>query len=252
METETFVTQVAPPLTGNQYGDHESREGLLVSHTLRAEGHDASEDGTGRGPPLVPVAFSSKDSGADATEEVSPTMRAMPHDKSHPNAGGQIVIAMQERLESLNPDNGPHGKGWSDEGVAFTMEARNKPQSVGVALRGRDGGGTAEVTGDVSPAIRASQGGGDGPCPERAESYVPDQRDTLWGTEMMVRRITPKEAERLMGLEDDYTLVPYRGKPMADGPRYRMLGNAIAINVLSWLGQRIAMMDEVLAEVRRP
>lgn len=53
-ESETFV--VAPPLTSNPYGDHESREGLLVAHTLRGEGFDASEDGTGRGTPIVPVA----------------------------------------------------------------------------------------------------------------------------------------------------------------------------------------------------
>lgn len=58
-----LVQSVAPALSGNPYGDHESREGLLVgfqcqgSHSLRAEGFDASEDGTGRGTPLVPVAF---------------------------------------------------------------------------------------------------------------------------------------------------------------------------------------------------
>ena len=52
-ETETFV--VSPLLTQNPYGDHESREGLLVAHTLRGRGFDASEDGTGRGTPLVPV-----------------------------------------------------------------------------------------------------------------------------------------------------------------------------------------------------
>ena len=76
------------------------------------------------------LAFSSKDSGNDVGE-LSPTLRAMNHDKSHSNGGGQVaVIAMQERMESANPDNGPNGKGYSDEGVAFTMEARNRPQSV--------------------------------------------------------------------------------------------------------------------------
>ena len=60
------------------------------------------------------------------------------------------AIAMQERMVSPNPENGPGGKGWSDEGVAFTMEARHRPQMVS---------------------------------------------DT-----MVVRRITPREAERLQGL----------------------------------------------------
>ena len=63
---------------------------------------------------------------------------------------------------------------------------------------------------------------------------------------MSVRRITPREAERLQGFPDDWTLVPYRGKPMANGPRYRVIGNAIAVNVISWIGRRMAMMDEVL------
>ena len=63
--------------------------------------------------------------------------------------------------------------------------------------------------------------------------------------DMMVRRITPTEAERLMGLPDGYTAVPYRGKTMADGPRYRLLGNSIAVNCLSWIGQRIALFEEV-------
>jgi DNA (cytosine-5)-methyltransferase 1 len=44
---------IAPPITSNPYGDHESREGLLVTHPLRADGFDASEDGTGGGIPLV-------------------------------------------------------------------------------------------------------------------------------------------------------------------------------------------------------
>ena len=58
-----------------------------------------------------------------------------------------------------------------------------------------------------------------------------------------IRRITPREAERLMGFPDDYTRVPHRGKPMADGPRYRLLGNSMAVNVMRWLGERIQMAD---------
>ena len=48
-----------------------------------------------------------------------------------------------------------------------------------------------------------------------------------------------------MGLPDGYTAIPYRGKPMADGPRYRMIGNAMAVNCMSWLGQRIQMFEDV-------
>jgi len=54
-----------------------------------------------------------------------------------------------------------------------------------------------------------------------------------------VRRLTPRECERLQGFPDDYTLINYRGKPAADSPRYKALGNSMAVNVMSWIGQRI-------------
>ncbi len=57
---------------------------LPADHTLRAEGFDGSEDGTGRGTPIVPIAFSCKDHGADAGY-VSPTMRSMGHDGGVPD-----------------------------------------------------------------------------------------------------------------------------------------------------------------------
>ena len=54
-----------------------------------------------------------------------------------------------------------------------------------------------------------------------------------------VRRLTPTECERLQGFPDSYTQVPYRGKPMADGPRYKMLGNSMAVPCMAWIGRRI-------------
>jgi DNA (cytosine-5)-methyltransferase 1 len=62
-------------------------------------------------------------------------------------------------------------------------------------------------------------------------------------TPMAVRRLTPRECERLQGFPDDYTLVEYRKKPAADGPRYRALGNSMAVPVMRWIGERIAMVD---------
>jgi len=58
-----------------------------------------------------------------------------------------------------------------------------------------------------------------------------------------VRRLTPRECERLQGFPDDFTLVPYRGRMMADGPRYKMLGNSMARPVMRWIGDRIAFVD---------
>jgi len=57
---------------------------------------------------------------------------------------------------------------------------------------------------------------------------------------MAVRRLTPTECERLQGAPDGWTAIPNtRGKPMADGPRYRMLGNSFAVPVIRWIGIRI-------------
>lgn len=63
---------------------------------------------------------------------------------------------------------------------------------------------------------------------------------------MGVRRITPLEAERLMGFPDYYTLIiPYRGKSAKDAPRYKALGNSIVVPVLRWIGERIALAESL-------
>lgn len=62
-----------------------------------------------------------------------------------------------------------------------------------------------------------------------------------------VRRLTPRECERLQGFPDDYTLVPHRGKPAADGPRYKALGNSMAVPVMAWIGQRINQVEAIRA-----
>jgi DNA (cytosine-5)-methyltransferase 1 len=56
---------------------------------------------------------------------------------------------------------------------------------------------------------------------------------------MQVRRLTPVECERLQGFPDGYTLITYRGKPAADGPRYKALGNSWAVPVVRWIGERM-------------
>ena len=163
----------------------------FVAHSLR--GFDASEDGTGRGTPLVPIAspytlavrgrgdghnleyrqdgtanaihppaiaFDSKASGRNGfgVGAISPTLRAMGHKDSHTNAGGQVAVH----------------QGWQ------------------------------------------------------------------------VRRLTPRECERLQGFPDDYSLIPVRGKPAADGPRYKALGNSMAVNCMRWLGRRIDMVEAII------
>jgi DNA (cytosine-5)-methyltransferase 1 len=94
---------------------------------------------------------------------------------------------------------------------------------------GADGGATAELGGEQAGTLRASTGGGDKP-------------HVL--TTMSVRRLTPTECERLQGFPDGHTAIPYRGKPAADGPRYKALGNSMAVPVMRWIGERIALVEE--------
>jgi DNA (cytosine-5)-methyltransferase 1 len=277
-ESETFVagTLCGSGRAAGSATQQDAESGLLVAHSLRANGFDASEDGTGRGTPLVPVqcngsnigtelpclrrgdggttsgvpcvAFSSKDHGADAGE-VCPTLRSAGHDGSHANGGGPpaVCIAENQRGEiremdvapALGGGGGKPGSGYPAVAFHTTQdpisgdvspcigqgsEQRSGSIAVGISLRGRAGGGTAELGGEQSCAVRASQGGGDKP-------------HVLSG--MAVRRLTPRECERLQGMLDDWTLVTIRGKPAADGPRYKSIGNSMAVTVMRWIGRRI-------------
>src|SRR5213075_2166757 len=60
-----------------------------------------------------------------------------------------------------------------------------------------------------------------------------------------VRRLTVEEVETLFGFPRGYTLIPYRGKPACDGPRYRALGNSMAVPLVQWLGRRIEMVSRL-------
>lgn len=62
-----------------------------------------------------------------------------------------------------------------------------------------------------------------------------------------VRRLTPLECERLQGFPDHYTAITHRGKPAADGPRYKALGNSMAVPVMRWIGERIHNAERALA-----
>jgi len=127
----------------------------MVAHSLRADGFDAGEDGTGRGTPLAPIACIA------FSADVSDT-----------------VCANEQRT--------------------YTHEGTNNIRTRNVVAAG-------------------------------------------WA----VRRLTPLECERLQGFPDGYTLVPYRGKPASDGPRYKALGNSMAVNCMRWLGRRIELVHSL-------
>jgi DNA (cytosine-5)-methyltransferase 1 len=131
-----------------------------VAHTLRGEGFDASEDGTGRGTPIV-------------------------------------AFSLQAGTTRENPNSGPDGVG-VQVNTAYTLEARTEVQI-------------------------ASYG-------------------------MAVRRLIPVECERLQGFPDNFTQIPYRGKTAdkcPDGPRYKALGNSMAVPCMKWIGERIQQVQEI-------
>lgn len=65
-----------------------------------------------------------------------------------------------------------------------------------------------------------------------------------------VRRLTPVECERLQGFPDNFTAIPWRKKgaeDCPDGPRYKALGNSMAVPVMRWIGERIQLVDDFIS-----
>lgn len=175
-----------------------------IAHSLRADGFDGSEDGTGRGTPLVishgqanaevvsdgspsltcnheaPIVFTSKDSGSDAGS-LSPTLRAGTHSKSHANGGCAPAVCSPITAGCAKGSGVNDGK-------------KGAPQNLLIHS-------------------------------------------------MAVRRLTPLECEKLQGFPPGYTAIEYRGKPACDGPRYKALGNSMAVPVISWIGNRMDLVD---------
>ena len=65
---------------------------------------------------------------------------------------------------------------------------------------------------------------------------------------MAVRRLTPTECERLQGFPDGYTDIQPNGKPTPDGPRYKALGNSMAVPVMKWIGERIDSNTKIVSQ----
>jgi DNA (cytosine-5)-methyltransferase 1 len=174
------------------------------------------------------IAFTCKDSGGDSGE-VAPTLRAMPHDKSWANGGGQVAVAFQPRFArngrgapdevaaALTSEAGRTGKGDSAQCVAF------KPSHY---TRDKDG----------APSETMS--------PLSADADKGDQ-DPVVQVGAAVRRLTPKECLRLQGFPDDYLDITWRGKPAADSPKYRAVGNSMAAPVVRWILSRIEAMENI-------
>lgn len=114
----------------------------------------------------------------------------------------------------------------TDVDMTQTLQAKN-PMAVAVGTDIYNG----SITGDVAvPLTNRSDGTGTGPTVMQS---------------MAVRRLTPKECERLQGFGDNYTDIQPKGKPTPDGPRYKALGNSMAVPVMAWIGQRIEQVEAI-------
>jgi DNA (cytosine-5)-methyltransferase 1 len=206
----------------------------------------------------VVLAFSCKDNGRDVSE-IAPTLRAMPHDKSHQNGGGQVAIAFDttqitSKANRSNPKEGapchPLAAGAHAPAITIPLDLRNlqrrkdrdevNRQSLGV---GKEGDAAHTVTGKFGAvAFQESQSG----CREyddagtlRSQGPGHDPVGTRLRTTMGVRRLTPRECERLQGFPDDWTRWDAEGKEISDSARYRMIGNAVTVNVARWIGKQL-------------
>lgn len=183
-----------------------------IAHTLRGEGFDASEDGTGRGIPLV-MATGQASAMSAPTIDMAPTLSC--------NHEAPILMRMREGKEG-------GGKGpLVSEDQSLTLATGND-QVLAVPLQ--------EV--NVSRANLKGTGTGIGEDGDPMFTLQSAQPHGI-ATAMQVRRLTPVECCRLQGFPDDYLDITYRGKPAADGNKYKALGNSWAVPVVRWIGKQI-------------
>lgn len=153
----------------------------------------------------------------------------------------------RDEVRAIGGDGGVAGALSVDVGVkqqTYVMSARQDPD-VRIEISppmGKEDYGHAMATDNVSQTLNQRDGKGPG-------SYM---NGSLQGCQMvsgMVRRLTPTECERLQGFPDDHTRIAWRGKAAEncpDGPRYRAIGNSMAVNVMEWIGERIQMVEDII------
>jgi DNA (cytosine-5)-methyltransferase 1 len=137
--------------------------------------------------------------------------------------GGNVPIALAENTIGRKPMNGGNGNGFTESGPMYTLNATGVH---GVAYGFEPGiakreGSPARFVENKTPTLRANMG----------------DNQTAMAHNMAVRRLTPIECERLQGFPDDYTNIKDK---CPDGPRYKAMGNSMAVPVMRWIGKRIA------------
>jgi DNA (cytosine-5)-methyltransferase 1 len=153
------------------------------------------------------------------------------------SAGAQHAVAFHEnqRAEVTLSDTAGSlkvGGGKPGQGYPAVMQP--------IAFSAKDHG--ADAASDIAPTLRAMG---------HAGSHANGGGQMAVATTMQVRRLTPVECERLQGFPDGYTDIRPRGKDTPDGPRYKALGNSMAVPVMRWIGERIAEVEKLQSTERK-
>ncbi len=133
------------------------------------------------------------------------------------------------------------GKGALKEDIHVTDANATKTLDASASNPAMHQGGTAIVQAVVAPTLTAAND----PSRSPQSSEVTQQVYSVYQSSMSVRRLTPTECERLQGFPDNYTDIKSKGKPTPDGPRYKALGNSMAVPVMAWIGQRIKQVEQL-------
>lgn len=218
-----------------------------VASTLAARDYKDPTD-------LVAQTYSTPAIGHIVQDDVASTIT------KNTGAGGETqnpaFVAQPIAIQNVRAvEKSQNGKGWNDDGTAYTVDThatQGVAQPIGFntrqdpdAWQDRTGPvdthyGTQGVAQPVAPALTASND----PSRSPQSSEVTQQVGAVYQAAMQVRRLTPVECERLQGFPDGWTDIPWRGKPNApDGPRYKALGNSMAVPCMAWIGNRINQHD---------
>jgi DNA (cytosine-5)-methyltransferase 1 len=185
---------------------------------------DAARDGEAKTPsPDAEGRVRLRDPGFNVYEDLSPTLDQAPHAVAfHENQRAEVTTS--DTAGALKVGGGKPGQGYPAVAYGISSDCIDRSGEGDGSAGERAGLG---IVADASPSIRARPNNGVAQA-------------------MSVRRLLPVECEKLQGFWPGYTTITYRKKPAADGPRYRALGNSMAVPCMKWIGERIAMVEELL------
>ena len=178
-------------------------------------------------------------------------------------------IAIAENIIGRQPQNGGNGDGFTDGGPMYTLNASGVHGVAQPICLMDQGGSVMNIEHDMTGTLRRETHGHEPIVMQPVGAFKPGQSakahsigyesemaPTLEAGSggnnkpavhvgMAVRRLTPVECERLQGFGDNYTDIKSKGKPTPDGPRYKALGNSMAVPVMAWIGQRIEQVEAI-------